>query len=112
MENRPATAKLWGGRFSGTTDEIVERLNNSLAFDARLWPQDIQGSIAHATMLGETGIIPQDDARLIVEGLQQIAAGLESGEVALDPNAEDVHSAVEMLLRERIGPVAGKLHTA
>lgn len=111
--DRSKTAtKLWGGRFSGSTDEIVERLNNSLAFDGRLWQQDIQGSIAHATMLGETDIIPAAEAARIVEGLQEIAAALASGRAQLNPDAEDIHSAVEMLLKERLGPTAGRLHTA
>ncbi len=108
----PAQARLWGGRFSGSTDEIVERLNNSLHFDSRLWRQDIEGSIAHATMLGEAAIIPVSDAESIVAGLKAIATGLEDGSIRLDPSAEDIHSAVEQILRERIGPIAGKLHTA
>jgi argininosuccinate lyase len=106
------TPKLWGGRFEGATDELVERLNNSLAFDVRLWRHDIQGSIAHATMLGEEGIIPPEDAARIAAGLREIEKGLTASELAFDPAAEDVHSAVEALLREKIGPVAGRLHTA
>jgi argininosuccinate lyase len=105
-------SKLWGGRFEGTTDEAVERLNNSLSFDRRLWRQDIEGSIAHATMLGECGIIAADEAREIVDGLASLRDDLESHEAELDPTQEDIHSAVESLLRERLGPVAGKLHTA
>jgi argininosuccinate lyase len=104
--------KLWGGRFEGETDALIERLNNSLAFDARLWRQDIQGSIAHATMLGETGILTLDEAVQIVAGLHALRADLESGAIELPPDAEDIHAAVEGLLRERLGPVAGKLHTA
>ncbi len=104
--------KLWGGRFEGKTDELIERLNNSLIFDARLWRHDIQGSIAHAQMLGETGIIEQPEAEQIVIGLKSLREALESGSVELPPDAEDVHTAVEGLLRERIGSVAGKLHTA
>jgi argininosuccinate lyase len=104
--------KLWGGRFEGSTDALVERLNNSLPFDARLWKHDIVGSIAHATMLGEQGIIPTDDAAQIVQSLQEISSQLESGEMEFDPSSEDIHSAVESLLREKLGPVAGKLHTA
>ena len=104
--------KLWGGRFSGATDELVERLNNSLSFDARMWREDIAGSIAHSTMLGEQGIIPAGDSPAIVEGLRAIESGLESGELSLDPSQEDIHSAIETLLRERIGVAAGKLHTA
>ncbi len=104
--------KLWGGRFEAQTDTLIERLNNSLVFDGRLWPYDIEGSIAHAAMLGKTGIIPQDDADLIVEGLQNLGIDLEKGHETLPADAEDVHTAVEGLLRERIGPVAGRLHTA
>jgi argininosuccinate lyase len=104
--------KLWGGRFEGQTDALIERLNNSLAFDARLWRQDIQGSIAHAAMLGATGILPTEEAEQIVAGLRDLEADLDSGVVLLPADAEDVHTAVEGLLRDRIGPVAGKLHTA
>lgn len=104
--------KLWGGRFEGETDALVLRLNNSLPFDRRLWRQDIEGSIAHATMLGATGILSEQEADQIVAGLQALRADLETGQVALPEDAEDVHAAVESLLRERIGPIAGKLHTA
>ena len=104
--------KLWGGRFEGKTNELIERLNNSLAFDARLWHQDIRGSIAHVAMLGTTGIIAPDEAAEIGAGLKALYKDLDSGAVELPGDAEDVHSAVEGLLRERIGHVAGKLHTA
>lgn len=104
--------KLWGGRFEGPTDALIERLNNSLTFDARLWRHDIRGSLAHAAMLGATGILPQEEAERIVAGLKALEADIESGAAALPPDAEDVHTAVEGLLRERLGPVAGKLHTA
>ena len=106
------TPKLWGGRFSGSTDELVERLNNSLPFDSRLWREDIQGSMAHAIMLGEQGIIAQTDSQAIVDGLASIQVRLESGELRLEPAQEDIHSAIESLLFDRIGPLAGKLHTA
>ncbi len=108
----PRAARLWGGRFGAETAAVIERLNNSLSFDARLWREDIEGSIAHARMLGASGIIPGDEAEKIVEGLQGVLAGLESGSQSLDPSAEDIHTAVEALLRDRVGPVAGKLHTA
>jgi len=104
--------KLWGGRFEGATDALIERLNNSLVFDGRLWRQDIAGSIAHATMLGSTGILTQDEANQIVAGLEALRADIDSGTVELPADAEDVHTAVEGLLRERLGSVAGKLHTA
>ncbi|HLJ54137.1 MAG TPA: argininosuccinate lyase [Chthonomonadaceae bacterium] len=104
--------KLWGGRFDGATDALIERLNNSLAFDGRLWRQDIRGSMAHVFMLGATGIIPAGEASEIADGLQALFEDLESGALELPTDAEDVHTAVEGLLRDRIGPVAGKLHTA
>ena len=104
--------KLWGGRFAVQTDAVIERLNDSLSFDVRLWREDIEGSIAHASMLGATGVIPANEAERIVAGLEELRAGLEEGSIAVDPSAEDVHTAIELLLHERIGPVAGKLHTA
>jgi len=103
---------LYSGRFTGDVDASVKRLNDSLPFDQILWPHDIEGSIAHATMLGECGIIPREESIEIVEGLKGIEAALQAGELQLPQDAEDVHTAVELLLRERIGPVAGKLHTA
>ena len=77
-----------------------------------MWPYDIEGSIAHVKMLGECGIIAGEDAQTIADGLEALAADLHSGAAALDPAAEDVHMAVEALLTARLGPVAGKLHTA
>ncbi len=109
MTNAP---KLWAGRFSQETDALVHRFNASLSFDTRLWPYDIEGSIAHVNMLGACGIIPQSEAQTIAEGLQSLADDLEAGRVHLPPGAEDVHMGVEALLTERLGPVAGKLHTA
>ena len=104
--------KLWAGRFSMETDALVHQFNASLTFDRRLWPYDILGSIAHVKMLGECGIIPQAEAITIAEGLETLAADLQSGAAALDADAEDVHMGVESLLTARLGPVAGKLHTA
>jgi argininosuccinate lyase len=109
MSNAP---KLWAGRFSQETDALVHRFNASLAFDSRLWPFDIQGSIAHVKMLGNCGIIPQSEAKQIADGLESLASDLQSGAAELPPDAEDVHMAVETLLTRRLGPVAGKLHTA
>jgi argininosuccinate lyase len=104
--------KLWGGRFEEATDALIERLNNSLAFDARLWRQDIDGSIAHAAMLGATGILGAGDAAALVSGLESLRDDLASGAVTLPEDAEDIHTAVEGLLFERVGAVAGRLHTA
>ena len=109
MTNSP---KLWAGRFSQETDGLVHRFNASLTFDMRLWPQDIRGSIAHVNMLGACGIISQGEAQTIADGLQSLADDLQSGAAQLPPDAEDVHMGVETLLTERLGPVAGKLHTA
>ncbi|WP_395094487.1 argininosuccinate lyase [Armatimonas sp.] len=104
---------LWGGRFEGTTDALVWKFNQSLPFDQRLWREDITGSIAHARMLGKQGIIHESDAAKIVGGLESLFAELESGAASLPPEAEDIHSAIESMLFERLGKeVAGKLHTA
>ena len=107
-----SAAKLWAGRFSQETDAAVHQFNASLAFDQRLWPYDILGSISHVKMLGECGIIPSADAETIAAGLETLGEDLRSGAAVLNPGAEDVHMAVESLLTERLGPVAGKLHTA
>ena len=104
--------KLWAGRFAQETDALVHQFNASLRFDQRLWPYDIQGSIAHVKMLGECGIIATDESETIGAGLEALSADLHSGAASLNPDAEDVHMAVESLLTKRIGPVAGKLHTA
>ena len=106
------TARQWGGRFAGDTAEVTRRLNDSLPFDRRLWREDIAGSIAHATMLGRTGILGEDESARIVEALREIESGLEAGTIELPEDAEDIHTAVEELLRRSIGPLAGKLHTA
>uniref|UniRef100_UPI003753D231 argininosuccinate lyase n=1 Tax=Armatimonas sp. TaxID=1872638 RepID=UPI003753D231 len=104
---------LWGGRFEGTTDALVWKFNQSLPFDQRLWREDITGSIAHAKMLGKQGIVPESDAAKIVTGLEALYSDLESGSAHLPPEAEDIHSAIESMLFERLGKeVAGKLHTA
>jgi len=107
-----SSPKLWAGRFSQETDAAVHDFNASLRIDSRLWPYDVRGSIAHVIMLGDCGIIGVDEADQIRQGLQDLAADLESGKATLPPDAEDVHMAVETLLTQRLGPVAGKLHTA
>ncbi len=103
---------LWGGRFEGETDALVWKFNQSLPFDRRLWREDITGSIAHAKMLAKQGIIAPDEGEALVEGLTGLRDDLESGSATLPEEAEDIHSAVEQMLKERIGAVAGKLHTA
>ncbi|MFR1759863.1 MAG: lyase family protein, partial [Christensenellaceae bacterium] len=106
-----AKQKLWGGRFEKPTNKAVEDFHSSIRFDCRLYRQDIEGSIAHATMLGEQGIIPAEDAALITEGLRGILDDIEAGKVEFDVSAEDIHMNVEKLLTERIGPAGGRLHT-
>jgi argininosuccinate lyase len=105
-------AKLWCGRFGKETSNLVDQFNASIGFDQRLWEYDIEGSIAHARMLGKCGIISEADAEAIVSGLKAIAEGILQGKVEFDISAEDIHMNVEKLLHERIGEVAGKLHTA
>ena len=103
--------KLWDGRFSKPTDGMVDDFHSSLPFDQRLYKQDIMGSIAHATMLGERGIIPQADAEQIVAGLYDVLADIEAGKVTFTVEAEDIHMQVESLLIERIGDAGKRLHT-
>jgi argininosuccinate lyase len=105
------SAKLWGGRFSGRTDEQAGSFHSSIAFDSRLYRQDIKGSIAHAQMLGKQGIIPKQDADAIVKSLEGILADIESGALKIDANAEDIHSFVESELVSRIGDPGRRLHT-
>jgi argininosuccinate lyase len=109
-------SKLWGGRFEKDLNRDVQSFSSSLDVDTRLWQADLDASIAHARMLGQQGILPQSDAQLIVEGLKSVRASiqlaLDSGASPFDPAAEDVHSEIERMLREKIGPIAGKLHTA
>lgn len=105
-------AKLWGGRFSKNTNEIVDAFNASIEFDKRLYHEDIRGSIAHATMLGRAGIIPVADAEEIVTGLKQILADIEAGNFSFEVSLEDIHMNIEARLTERIGSAGARLHTA
>lgn len=104
--------KMWAGRFSKELDKRVNDFNSSISFDARMYRQDIRGSIAHATMLGDTGIIDKGESEKIVEGLNGILADIESGKLLFDPNAEDIHMFVEQVLTERLGDTGKRLHTA
>ncbi|MCD8159893.1 MAG: argininosuccinate lyase [Clostridiales bacterium] len=104
--------KLWAGRFQKETDSLVNDFNASIDFDQRLYAQDIKGSIAHATMLGEQGIIPQEDADAIINGLKTILADIEAGEVEFSLDNEDIHMNIETILTERIGSAGKRLHTA
>lgn len=103
--------KLWGGRFEKATSHMVDDFHSSITFDSRLYKQDILGSIAHATMLGEQGIIPNADADAIVCGLKGILADIEAGNVTFSIEAEDIHMNIEMLLTQRIGDAGKRLHT-
>ena len=103
--------KLWGGRFAGATDSSMDDFNSSIHFDQRLYKQDIKGSMAHAAMLGKQGVIPQEDADLIVKTLGEILQDIEDGKVEFRVDAEDIHMNVETLLIERIGDVWKRLHT-
>ena len=103
---------LWAGRFSKEIDAGVNAFNSSISFDARMYRQDIQGSIAHATMLGDCGIISKEDSAQIIQGLQEILADLDSGKLEFDPNAEDIHMFVEAELTKRYGDVGKRLHTS
>ena len=103
--------KLWGGRFSKNTDSQVNDFNSSIRFDQRMYRQDIQGSIAHATMLGKCGIIPKDDSELIVKTLNEILDDIESGKVEFMIDAEDIHMNIETILTSRIGDAGKRLHT-
>jgi argininosuccinate lyase len=107
-----AKEKPWGGRFRQRTDPGVERFSASLHFDRALARYDIQGSIAHAEMLGRVGIISAEDAATLVGGLQRIAREIEADEFPFDPALEDIHMNVEARLRTLVGPVAGRLHSA
>ena len=104
--------KLWGGRFQKDTDQLVNELNASISFDQRLYREDITGSMAHARMLGDCGIISKEDAAAIIGGLQGILADIEAGKVTFTADNEDIHMNVEALLTARIGDAGKRLHTA
>jgi len=101
--------KLWGGAFSETTTELVDRFGQSIETDLNFWQEDIIGSVAHARMLGAQGIVSPDEAKLLIDGLEKIH---EEGPEFLQLDVEDVHTAIETRLHELLGEVAGKLHTA
>ncbi|MFR7985861.1 argininosuccinate lyase [Zhenpiania hominis] len=104
--------KLWKGRFSKAATSSADEFNASIEFDQRLYKDDIKGSIAHATMLGRQGIIPQVDAELIVKTLKEIEADIDAGKVEFTIESEDIHMNIETILTERIGEAGKKLHTA
>ena len=104
--------KLWSGRFAKDTDALVNELNASISFDQRLYREDIQGSLAHAKMLGDCGIISPEDVSAITEGLCGILRDIEAGSVEFTADNEDIHMNIEALLTARIGDAGKRLHTA
>ena len=103
--------KLWGGRFKKGTDKLVNDFNSSIPFDSRMYKEDIEGSIAHASMLVEQGIIPKDASDRIISGLLEILKRIDSGTIEIDMTSEDIHSFVEGTLTYYIGENGKKLHT-
>jgi argininosuccinate lyase len=103
--------RTWGGRFSGDTDERVAAFTSSIAVDAALAADDITGSIAHVRGLGRAGILSEGDVALLVDGLLQLAADIADGRFRWDQGLEDVHMNVESALADKVGPLAGRLHT-
>ena len=103
---------MWAGRTDGQTDRLADDFNSSIGFDCRMYRQDITGSMAHAAMLGATGILPKADADTLIDGLQTVLDDLDSGKQQFDPTCEDIHMFVEQVLTERLGDVGKKLHTA
>ncbi|MCD8371669.1 MAG: argininosuccinate lyase [Clostridiales bacterium] len=103
--------KLWGGRFTKEENQLVHNFNESLSFDQKFYHQDIRGSIAHATMLAKQGILSEEDARAITDGLEGICRDLDEGKLVFTKEHEDIHSFVEAVLTERIGEAGKRLHT-
>lgn len=104
--------KMWAGRSSKEVDPRVNDFNSSIAFDSRMYRQDINGSKAHAEMLGNCGIIDRSESEKIIAGLDEILVDIESGKLLFDPNAEDIHMFVEAELTKRLGDTGKRLHTA
>ena len=103
--------KLWGGRFTKSTDSFTDHFHSSISFDQRMYKEDITGSIAHAAMLGKQGVISMEDSELLQKTLKELLADIEAGKVEFDEKAEDIHMNIETLLIERIGDVGKRLHT-
>ena len=108
----PKNTKLWGGRFEGTVEDWVEQFGASISFDHQLAKFDLMGSLAHVQMLEQTGILNSEEAEQIQDGLKALLQDLEAGYLHFDIANEDIHMNMEVLLTEKIGPLAGKLHTA
>ena len=104
--------KMWSGRFLKSLDEKADDFNSSIGVDARMYEQDIKGSIAHATMLSAQNIIDSESAELIIDGLEKILLDIKNGKLQIDEKAEDIHMFIEAELTKRIGDAGKKLHTA
>ncbi len=104
--------KLWKGRFQKEADPKTNDFNSSISFDSRMYQEDIEGSMAHAAMLGETGIIEKNECEKIIAGLREILSDIGSGKLQIDADAEDIHTFIEAELTERIGDAGKRLHTA
>lgn len=111
MSQSSSNDALWGGRFEGHPTEFVQRYGASLFVDKRMWAEDIAGSKAHARMLGQVGVISQQDADTIRAGLDSVAADIAAGTFPFDVNDEDIHMSVERVLTEKVGDAGGRLHT-
>ncbi|MCQ2421339.1 MAG: argininosuccinate lyase, partial [Clostridia bacterium] len=105
-------AKMWAGRTAGMTDKIADDFNSSIHFDCKMYQQDIEGSMAHAAMLGAKGILSVEEAQTLIDGLDEILNDLQSGKLEFDLNCEDIHMFIEQELTGRLGDVGKKLHTA
>ena len=103
--------KLWGGRFTKETNQLVHNFNASISYDQKFYKQDIAGSIAHVTMLAKQGILTDKEKDQIIGGLNGIREDIANGSLKIDPTCEDIHSFVEACLIERIGEAGKKLHT-
>ena len=104
--------KLWTGRFQKEISKTTNDFNSSISFDSRMYKEDITGSIAHATMLGECGIIDKEQSEIICKGLEEILTDIESGKLEIDMEAEDIHTFIEGELTKRLGDAGKRLHTA
>ncbi len=102
---------LWGGRFEASMDALVEKFNQSIDVDQALFYEDIEGSIAHVTMLGDNNILTHDETKQIKEGLESLKLDHQNNALTFSSKYEDIHLNIEHLLTEKIGPIAGKLHT-
>lgn len=105
-------ASLWGGRFEKDMDELVKKYNASIFFDQRMFNEDIDGSIAHVTMLGRQGIVSEEEKEQIIAGLKEIKQEIADGKIVFNVDDEDIHMGVESRLIKKIGDVGKKLHTS